>query len=122
MTEIERLTNVLARELRMTLESVPSESGFGPSVPSVMLSGEREALIAVLKAMRGPKEWMIDTDEGRAIMARRKAAYVVACEMGDGDCRGGRTNPGDCAGCADTGDQIIEAYLDAILNEDQSDG
>ena len=78
------------------------------------------AVRAVLRALRQREGWMIGTEEGAEIMARRKGAYVAACgQIMEDDCRGKRIatlGPGSCAACADLGDHVSEAFIEGLMD------
>lgn len=78
--------------------------------------GDRHEIVrAVLRALVGPVEWRIDSPEGAAIMAQRRAAYVAACRQID--CGRADEHQGTCARCADMADHILEAWIGSVLGE-----
>lgn len=78
------------------------------------------ALATILKWLEqvDPQGWMIPTPEGEAIMASRLDAYVAACRTSDCAERGfDEKDCGNCAFCADIGDNVIAAYCAQAAKE-----
>ena len=112
-------SDFVERRAEAVADAMFTYRGGRTSMPYPASSERREAIAyvrAALAAARQPTEWEIDTREGRAIVARRRPAYIAACRQ-NARCGNRGVNRGTCAYCADVGDAVVEAYVNSLIDE-----